>query len=312
MRQKDVKKAEEIDNALVQFSSEIKSLPGLNQFENRITFVEQLLESIRRVQYIHVLRDKEHSPLRIKPESDIFDPLRAAALHRTQGNIEEACWLVFLATHFGKHGRSGWNLVKAVYGALNTEAAWTWEKISSDPQGISRWLDENYKRLTSDGVPRGFGNHRKYESLRPDSDKGTGAVVESYVHWILQCGSHAQLFEDALAHGKQDPKLAFKRLYETMHVLRFGRTAKFDYLTMIAKLKLANISPDCAYMVGSTGPIRGARLLFGGTVKAPLSPEELEPWLVKLGAYTGLGMQELEDALCNWQKAPSKFAKFRG
>lgn len=312
MRQRDVKQANEIEISLVGFSKDIKVLPGIIQFENRITLIEQLLESIRRVQYVHVLRDKKHSPLRTRPESDIFDPLRAAALQKSYGNIEEACWLVFLATHFGKHKKSGWNLVRAVYGALNTQTPWTWEKISADPHGISNWLGAHYSALTSDGKSGSFGNHRKYESLRPDSDKGTGAVVESYVHWILEAGSHIQLFRNANIFAKDDPKAAFKKLYDQMNVLRFGRTAKFDYLTMIAKLGLAPISPDSAYLAGSTGPIRGARLLFGGTVSASLSPEELDPWLIRLGEHTDIGMQELEDALCNWQKAPSKFAKFRG
>jgi len=47
-------------------------------------------------------------------------------------------------------------------------------------------------------------------------------------------------------------------------VERFGRTAKFDYLTMVGKLGLAAIEPGSTYMQGATGPLKGARLLFGG------------------------------------------------
>jgi hypothetical protein len=38
--------------------------------------------------------------------------------------------------------------------------------------------------IRAPGVPGGFGNHRKYESLDADSPRGTGAVVESYVGWV--------------------------------------------------------------------------------------------------------------------------------
>jgi hypothetical protein len=38
----------------------------------------------------------------------------------------------------------------------------------------------------------------------------------------------------------------------------------------------------------------------------------LEEWLVQLGAGLGVGMQVLEDALCNWQKSPVQFKRFRG
>src|SRR5690606_28493695 len=125
--------------------------------ENRSALIEQFLESIRRVQYVHVIRDKTHSPLRANPRSDLFDPLRAAAIHGGAGDIEEACWLVFLATHFGKHRKSGWRLTRDVYGALGQRRIWSWDRISNGPDGISGWLRINYDELTSDGIQRHFG-----------------------------------------------------------------------------------------------------------------------------------------------------------
>ena len=91
-------------------------------------------------------------------------------------------------------------------------------------------------------------------------------------------------------------------------VARFGRTARFDYLTMVGKLGLAAIEPPSTYMEGSTGPVRGARLLFGGRENATT----LDSWLVELEAELHVGMQVLEDALCNWQKSPNEFKPFRG
>lgn len=90
-------------------------------------------------------------------------------------------------------------------------------------------------------------------------------------------------------------------------VARFGRTARFDYLTMLGKLGLAAIEPAFAYLENSTGPIRGARLLFGADETAAIP----ERWLVELDAKLSVGMQVLEDALCNWQKSPARFVPFR-
>jgi len=88
--------------------------------------------------------------------------------------------------------------------------------------------------------------------------------------------------------------------------------AKFDYLTMLGKLGLAGIEPGSAYLEGATGPLRGARLLLGGSVTAALSAPTLDGWLVQLGTDLNVGMQVLEDSLCNWQKTPGKFVPFRG
>lgn len=313
MRHRDTERANQLESALLAFSDEVRALPGIAPFENRITLIEQFLESIRRVEYVHVIREKVHSALRADAASDMFDPLKAAALQKAQGNMDEACWLVFLATHFGKHRSTGWRLVRDVYGALGVEASWTWDRISFDPNGFSHWLAAYYEVLTGDGTPRHFGNHRKYETLRPSSENGTGAVVASYANWVLQHGSHSELFADAAQYSDGDPRVAFRRLNDSMNVLRFGRTAKFDYLTMIAKLHLAPIEADSAYLVGATGPLRGARLLFGGSVAATrLTANELDDWLIQLAGALQLGMQEMEDALCNWQKIPSRFARFRG
>jgi hypothetical protein len=102
---------------------------------------------------------------------------------------------------------------------------------------------------------------------------------------------------------------AFNELYRSMHVVAsFGRMARFDYLTMVGKLGLAQIEPGSTYMQGATGPINGARLLFGERASAL----DLDAWLVELEGELHVGMQVLEDALCNWQKSPAEFVPFRG
>lgn len=286
-------------------------LPGIRAVENKAALVEQLVESIRRVDYVSAIASRDISTNRIDPESNYFDPIRAAVLNAQVGNFEEASWLVFLATHFGKASRTGWLLTKDVYGALGAGFNWTWPLVSTQPLNMSQWIANNQAELRSGG--RKFGNHRKYETLDPSKSNSTGEVIESYVNWVMQHGSHMNLFTNALAESDGDPRVAFGILYKTMGaVKRFGRTGKFDYLTMIAKVGISTIVADSTYMAEATGPLRGARLLFGGATSANISAAELEQKIQQLDAVLGVGMQVLEDALCNWQKSPGHFVKFRG
>jgi hypothetical protein len=111
----------------------------------------------------------------------------------------------------------------------------------------------------------------------------------------------------------QDPRAVFDFLYGSMDsVMGFGRLGKFDFLTMLGKLGIAPIEPGSAYLVGATGPLQGARLLFTNDPKAKVSPRNLDARLAKLDSYLKVGMQVLEDSLCNWQKSPKKFISFRG
>jgi len=251
----------------------------------------------------------ELSPCRAEPRDTRFDPLKAAVIELRGGRGEEAFWLVFLYVHFGKHARGGWRYLREVYGRLGSGNRWDWASTSADPAAFRAWLDASEPELRRGGVPGGFGNHRKYESLSGSSAVGTGAVVGSYVDWVTRAGSHVALIRNAVADAGGDRWEAFDRLYRSMAacVLRFGRLARFDYLAMLGKLGLAEIDPGSMYVGESTGPLRGARLLFGGRYPAL----ELDRWLVELGRALSVGMQVLEDAICNWQKSPGVFVPFR-
>lgn len=252
---------------------------------------------------------------RADPASDLFDPLRAAILHQRQGRTDEAFWLVFLFVHFGKHKDDGWRLIRDIYGRLGAQNLWNWVQTSSNPNEFRNWLAENEATFREDGITRRFGNHRKYESLTASPPKGTADAIESYINWVGPTKNHQFLIQDAHAQAGQHPRQAFDHLYKSMNaVKRFGRLAKFDYLTMIGKLGLAPIEPGSVYMQGATGPVSGARLLFGGSLSAPLSPSTLNTLLVQLESELDLtfGMQVLEDALCNWAKSPEEFKPFRG
>jgi hypothetical protein len=268
-----------------------------------------MVESLRRIEFVHVVRDGKIDPRRADPSSELFDPIRAAAFWMRKGDFDEAFWLVFLATHFGKHIKHGWGLTRAVYFGSQGKA-WAWKHVSQNVSGFRDWLAINEVSLKTKFA---FSNHRKYQSLSAHSAVGTGAVVASYVGWIAPPRTHLEMIKDIHKSVGQDPRAVFDFLYKSMDsVMGFGRLGKFDFLTMLAKLGLAPIEPGSAYLVGATGPLQGARLLFAGSPKAKLSARELDARLTELDSYLGVGMQVLEDSLCNWQKSPKKFISFRG
>ncbi len=259
MRPKDRSLAARLDDAFRAFDKQIHPLPGILERRNRECFVEQVLESVHRVQYVSLICSRTVSNLRADPSSDLFDPLKAAVLRKRQGQIDEAFWFVFLFVHFGKNQRSGWRLVRDVYGCLGGAAPWTWARTSAHPKGFRAWLAAHEQEFTG-----GFGNHRKYESLHALTRNGTGEAVETYVRWVSAPGNHHRLIQQTERQAGGDPRKMFDWLYRSMNsVARFGRTAKFDYLTMIGKLGLARIEPGSTYMDGATGPFAGASLLFG-------------------------------------------------
>jgi len=298
--------------SLMCYEREQFPLPGIGNNQNRMVFIKQVIDSIRRVQYVAAVESRQITAGRADPNDTLFDPIKAALIHKSTGNVDEACWLVFLSVHFGKHRRSGWRFAKEVYGMLGGSAYWTWNRTVANPIQFRDWLRANQEELMR-GNNRGFGNHRKYQSMDADKTTGTGAAIHSYVDWVMNYGGHSQMIQQALSQAGGDPKKAFDLLYHSMdQVVSFGRMAKFDYLTMLGKTGLAQIEPGIAYMRGATGPVSGARLMLQGSLAHELSIEAMENRLVILAQYLGVGMQVIEDSLCNWQKSPSQYRLFAG
>lgn len=306
MRPPDIALGLDLKNRLDAFGR-IRAMPGIADPSHLTCFIEQLIDSVRRIKYVTTIRDRDVSIQCTDPTSIAFDPIKAASYHRQNGNIDESFWLTFLAIHFGKNLRTGWNLTRDIYRGLGNHTYWNWERTSSSVAEFRDWLNNNQRDLKENGS---FGNHRKYQSLKAHTADGTGATIDTYITWIGDQRSHNVKFAEVYATVGQDRRQRFAYLYNSMRVAGFGRTAKFDYLTMISKLGLADIEPGSTYMVGATGPLNGANMLFGSNEKAPV----LDAWLVELEGQLGLyfGMQVLEDALCNWQKNPSRYTHFRG
>lgn len=100
--------------------------------------------------------------------------------------------------------------------------------------------------------------------------------------------------------------------YNNLTIARFGRLAKFDFLALLGRLDLAPVAPGSAYLSGATGPLQGARLLVDGNANSKSNAKDLDAVLQQLDGLLGVGMQVMEDSICNWQKSPSRFVHFRG
>jgi len=285
-------------------------LTGIAQPERRAAFVEQLIDSARRTEYFEHLLNRPGELTVSDPTTSAFNPLRAAIVQERLGNRDEAFWLVFLFVHFGKHRRSGWRLIADIYGRLQAGPLWSWHAVTADVRAFRDWLKDNVDTIKGLEPRRGFGNHRKYESLGAWSEKGTGAVVASYVDWVGTAGHDARITQ--ITAGSTTPAEGFDALYDSVRtVRRFGRTGAFDYCSTLAKIGFAAIEPSAAFLAGATGPLEGARLLLCQPGQT-LATATLEALLSPLRVELDIGFDVLEDALCNWQKSPSEFRPFRG
>ena len=244
VRPRELELFRRLEAGLRSFQEVRFSLPGISSSASSDTLIEQMIESIRRIKYVEVMRMRQISERRTDPNDSIFDPLKASVVFQRKGQLDDAFWMVFLFVHFGKNVRGGWEYARRVYGRLGSQDRWNWRNTSVDPNAFSEWLSTHRGLIESQSRPGGFGNHRKYQSLDAFSKTGTGAAFETYVKWVDPPRTHRDLFESTLEGNFGDPQLAFHELYKSMaSVASFGRTARFDYLTMVGKLGLASIEP---------------------------------------------------------------------
>jgi hypothetical protein len=295
---------EQLDRGLLRFSTEDTPLVGATDDIARRTLAKQMVASLRRLEYTAILKARDIHPDRIDPGKALFDPERAALFHARHGNMDEAIWLIFLATHFGKHLKHGWRLLRDVYSGLGA-GRWTWERVHREPNAFRKWLSAN-----RNAIGGAFGNHRKYETLDPDSRSSTALVIKSFIE---QCSPSPSRYFAGLARSVgNDPTRIFDAAYHGLNIARFGRLAKFDFLALLGRMDLAPLKPGSAYLKGATGPLSGARLLVDGDAQSRTPAEALDIILQRLDRMLSVGMQVMEDSICNWQKSPSKFIHFRG
>lgn len=281
------------------------NLLGLPDAASVETLAMQFVASLRREDYYRRVQAKPMSANRADPNDPSFDAERAVAFHMQQGDVDEAGWLIFLMTHFARRPDTGWLRLQDVYGRLGT-GTWNWSTVTADPTAFYQWLAANWQNIRG-----AFGNHRKYESLRPNAKRPMAQAVADYLDWIGPAG-HRAFFADAVRSAGNDPHTIFDHLYIMLKITSFGRLAKFDYLSLVGRYGLAPIAAGSAYLDGATGPGRGVRLLFDGNPTSATSHVTLQSKLDDLDARLNVGMEVMEDALCNWQKNPKTFIHYRG
>lgn len=265
----------------------------------------QFVASQRREDYYKAVQCKAVSVVRADPNNPLFDAERAVAHHIHQGNFDEAGWLIFLMTHFARPANSGWLRLRDVYGKLGT-GRWDWVTVTANPAAFYNWIDANWQQIRGK-----FGNHRKYNSLRPNAPIPMRKTVADYLAWIGPAG-HTAFFASAVHAAGNNPHTIFDRLYNGMKIGTFARLGKFDYLSLVGRYGLAPIEAGSAYLKGATGPECGARLLVDAVRKSATPLTSIQASLDALDQRLKVGMTITEDALCNWQKSPAKFVHYLG
>lgn len=302
---------DELLKGLAAYEADHGALPGIVAVAARKTLVEQMVSSLRRIEYVRGFRHRPAiSPHRIDPHSPQFDPLKGAFYLDSKGKRDEAVWITFIGTHFGKHAKDAWKLAANVMGSFGQGPVWTAEQYGAHAADFDAMLTAHQDDLKSKVTSGRFSNHRQYQSKKADK---IGKVFATFYEWLTSFGginARVRLIHEQVG---QEPTAVFKELYESMDgVSGFGRLGRFDFLTMVGKLDLAPIEADSVHFDGATGPLFGAKLLLLGAPDAVGGTRKIEKAIDELDDYLNVGKQVLEDSLCNWQKSPMEFIYFKG
>jgi hypothetical protein len=302
----------EILEKIGEIDAQFGHLPGIVSAQRRRCWAQQIVSSLRRISYTDALIVRGVDAARCDPLSVIFDPVRGSLHFQRNGQLDEAVWITFVLTHFGKHAVDEWKLAANVYGSFGPGPVWTFAQYAADPAGFENMLDVNSGQLADSRISGSFSNHRKFQSKKP---KAIAETFRTYYEWQTEFGGFRDRMIATHASVGQEPHAAFDALYKSMKgVFGFGggRLGRFDFLTMLGKLQLAPIVPGSVYLDKATGPLAGARLLFFNNRDHGITGKALEPHVDALDQILGVGKQVIEDSLCNWQKSPDAYVYFRG
>jgi len=296
---------------LVDYETQFGPMPGIVDPDARATLVQQMVSSLRRIEFVRGFRARpQMSPARVDPQHSLFDPLKGAFYLEQRGARDEAVWLAFIGTHFGKHAIDAWKLASNVMGSFGNGPIWTADRYNRYQADFDAMLIAHQDDLRSPAISGRFSNHRQYQSKAADV---IARVFASFHAWQFEHGGIDARVRAINSQKGQEPTGVFRELYRSMQsVYGFGRLGKFDFLTMIGKLDLAPIEADSVHFSGATGPLAGGRLLIHGDRKAKFTAKSVEAKVDALDAYLGVGKQALEDSLCNWQKNPTVYEYFSG
>ena len=284
----------ELEERLAQRLSGIE-YPGLASPPDRDRFVAELADAAQFVNRVRSLgrRPGAHDVRAPTLDRKPWSARRAIAQWAGASRPDEATWLAFLTTFFGpdeRPGRDPWLAVRTVYSGFGEgRVGWEGSETLARLIDVCRRNSDRYARL-----PR--GNHRKYEPRSFDHPQGLAASACSFVDVIERRGGMAVVF----AGPDASPRARFDRLMsELSGIVSFGRTGRFDFLTLLGYLAVWDLQPGKLYLAGATGPARGARRILDDKAR-PL--DDLDRELSELAVRLDVPIQAMEDAICNWQK----------
>jgi hypothetical protein len=157
-------------HGLASYEADFGALPGIADPDARRTLVLQMVSSLRRIEFVRGFRVRpQMSPARINPMHSLFDPLKGAFFLEQRGEREEAVWLAFVGTHFGKHGADAWKLASNVMGSFGHGPIWTAQQYSEHQADFDAMLIAHQDDLRSPAVSGRFSNHRQYQSKSADT-----------------------------------------------------------------------------------------------------------------------------------------------
>ena len=195
------------------FEGDFYRLPGIAPPHARQAFIYQIIDSVRRIEFIKHISGMDVSASHLDPDTNVFDPLKAAVFHRNIGNYDEACWLVFLAVAFSYHAEDRWTLVRDIYYQRSGHELNTWATVSKRFDVFGRWYRGFYDAIVLGGERKRFGSHRAYATLKPDSQTGPIQVVRSYVNLVGANRGHGLFFEQVAPLSQHTPQERFERLF---------------------------------------------------------------------------------------------------
>jgi alpha-glutamyl/putrescinyl thymine pyrophosphorylase-like protein len=209
-------------------------------------------------------------------------------------DVVEALWRGFLAGHFGRSSADNPRKIQSaakILCAFGACPSWTWDRVSSEPDSLKSWLAKNCKNLRL----LGFGNHRKYESQKPLILYN---VILSFLDWAKDNGGTlASSFRTSISESLEEK---FDLLYHSLSdgLFRFRRTGAFDLLCLLGDMGILAVRPGSCFLPGSTGPLKGAKKLWGRRRR----PQELSDLADATARTLKIQFDVFEDALCMWQK----------
>lgn len=241
----------------------------------------------RELHYSRFLRDR--GPKRLaRPRLDILRFIEEA---HQQHQADEVVWRVFLASHFGRLSSTDLDAESAglFLCGFGETPRWTWECVISDNgAALEAWLRGNPQ--VSNALA--FGNHRKHEDKKVD---GLMEVIRSFIGLAKRCESPSKIITP---RGVSPGFDQFDQLFQRIQIDRFGRLGKWDFIDVLAQLKLTTAEPKHCYLHDASGPLRGARQIWGDGQDEDILNVRCAR-IVKRLPVSGF---VLEDALCNSQK----------